>query len=38
MTKMDETGQKLQSFTYEISHRAVIYTMMTHGYNNALKI
>lgn len=38
MTKMDETGQKTQSFTYEISHHAVIYSMMTNGYNTALKI
>ena len=38
MTKMDETYQKVQSFIYEISHWAVIYTMVTHGYNTALKI
>ena len=38
MTKMNEIYQKVQSFIYEISHRAVIYTMMTHGYNTALKI
>lgn len=38
MTKMDETGQKVQSFINEISHRAVIYTVMTHGYNTASKI